>query len=285
MSATERQPACPGSISGEASLGAQSQTVCLGLHLPERSVLPVQRMERPDRFGLSLVDAHQKAKLPSEDLLELILQDEVDRRDQVNLQRRLKRASFTEEQIFENFDWDAPVGFDRHRVRDLFSLSFIEAKQDVLFMGSVGVGKTFLASALGHAACRAGYDVLFIRADQMFLELKQSRADYSHEKALRRFLAPDLLILDDFALRRLDTTQSNDIYEVVIERHRRSSTILTSNRHVDEWIPLFDDPILAQSALDRLSHNAYQVQIEGESYRKGQRPDLLASKLENVHQT
>ena len=151
-------------------------------------------------------------------------------------------------------------------------------------MGSVGVGKTFLASALGHAACRAGYDVLFIRADQMFLELKQSRADYSHEKALRRFLAPDLLILDDFALRRLDTTQSNDIYEVVIERHRRSSTILTSNRHVDEWIPLFDDPILAQSALDRLSHNAYQVQIEGESYRKGQRPDLLASKLESVHQ-
>ena len=101
--------------------------------------------------------------------------------------------------------------------------------------------------------------MLFIRADQMFLELKQSRADYSHEKALRRFLAPDLLILDDFALRRLDTTQSNDIYEVVIERHRRSSTILTSNRHVDEWIPLFDDPILAQSALDRLSHNAYQV--------------------------
>jgi DNA replication protein DnaC len=217
----------------------------------------------------------QKTKLPSEDLLELILQDEVDRRDQVNLQRRLKRASFTEEQTFENFDWDAPVGFDRHRVRDLFSLSFIEAKQDVLFMGSVGVGKTFLASALGHAACRAGYDVLFIRADQMFLELKQSRADYSHEKALRRFLAPDLLILDDFALRRLDTTQSNDIYEVVIERHRRSSTILTSNRHVDEWIPLFDDPILAQSALDRLSHNAYQVQIEGESYRKGQRPDLF----------
>jgi len=219
----------------------------------------------------------QKVKLPDEDLLELILQDEVDRRDQVNLQRRLTRACFTEEQTFENFDWDAPVGFDRHRVRDLFSLSFIEAKQDVLFMGSVGVGKTFLASALGHAACRAGYDVLFIRADQMFLELKQSRADYSHDKALRRFLTPDLLILDDFALRRLDTTQSNDIYEVVIERHRRSSTILTSNRHVDEWIPLFDDPILAQSALDRLSHNAYQVQIEGESFRNRQRPDLLAS--------
>jgi DNA replication protein DnaC len=218
----------------------------------------------------------RKAKIPDEDFLELVLQDEVDRRDQVNLQRRLKRACFTEEQTFESFDWDAPISFDRHRVRDLFSLGFLHAKQDVLFMGNVGVGKTFLASALGHAACRAGYDVLFIRADQMFLELKRSRADYSHDKALRRFLAPDLLIVDDFALRRLDTVQSNDIYEVVIERHRRSSTILTSNRHVEEWVPLFDDPILAQSALDRLAHNAFQVQMEGESYRKGQRPDLLA---------
>lgn len=219
----------------------------------------------------------RKTKLPDEDFLELVLQDEVDRRDQANLHRRLKRACFTEEQTFESFNWDAAVSFDRHRVRDLFSLAFLEAKQDALFMGNVGVGKTFLASALGHAACRAGYDVLFIRADQMFLELKQSRADYSHEKTLRRFLAPDLLIIDDFALRRLDTIQSNDIYEVVIERHRRSSTILTSNRHVEEWIPLFEDPILAQSALDRLSHNAYQVQMEGDSYRKGQRPDILAA--------
>ena len=81
-----------------------------------------------------------------------------------------------------------------------------------------------------------------------------------------------------FALRRLDNIQSNDIYEVVIERHRRSSTILTSNRHVEEWIPLFDDPILAQSALDRLSHNAYQVPMEGDSYRKGLRPDILDAK-------
>ncbi len=133
----------------------------------------------------------------------------------------------------------------------------------------MAVGKTLLASA--------GYDVLFIRADQMLLELKQSRADHSHEKALRRFFAPDLLTLDEFALRWLDTAHSNDIYEVVIERHRRSPTILTFNRQVDEWMPLFDDSILAQSALDRLSHNAYQVQIEGESYRKGQRLDLLAS--------
>jgi DNA replication protein DnaC len=195
----------------------------------------------------------------------------------VNLERRLTRACFAEEQTFEAFDWDAPVTFDRHRVRDLFSLHFIQAKQDVLFLGPVGVGKTFLASALGHAACRAGHDVLFIRADTMFKQMRQARADYSLEKMLRRLLTPELLIIDDFGLRRLDTTCSNDIYEIVIERHRRSSTILTSNRSAEEWIPLFDDPILAQSALDRLAHNAYHVIIEGDSYRRRQMPGLQST--------
>jgi DNA replication protein DnaC len=114
--------------------------------------------------------------------------------------------------------------------------------------------------------------VLFLRADHLLQGLHQARADHTSEKALRRLLAPDVLIVDDFGLRRLDARQSSDFYEVVLERHRRASTILTSNRAIDEWIPLFDDPVLAQSALDRLAHNAYQVVIEGESYRKRQRP-------------
>jgi DNA replication protein DnaC len=186
--------------------------------------------------------------------------------------RWLARAGFQEEQTLEGFDWDAPVTFDRDRVRDLFTLGFVERREDAIFLGPVGVGKTFLASALGHAACRAGYDVLFLRADHMLHGLHQARADHSTEKALRRLLAPDVLILDDFGLRRLDARQSSEFYEVVLERHRRASTIVTSNRAIDEWIPLFDDPVLAQSALDRLAHNAYQLVIEGDSYRKRQRP-------------
>jgi DNA replication protein DnaC len=204
----------------------------------------------PDRVAYA-----KKAKLSEIEFLELALQDEVDRRDQKNLSSRITRAGFEEEQTFEGFDWDAPVTFDRDR-------------EDVIFLGPVGVGKTFLAGALGHAACRAGHPVLFLRADRMFQELHQSRADHSTEK----LLAPDLLIIDDFALRRLTAEQSNDLYEVILERHRRASTIVTSNRTIDEWIPLFDDPILAQSALDRLAHNAYQIVMEGDSYRKRQRP-------------
>ena len=225
----------------------------------------------PDRVAYA-----RQTKLAELDFLELALQDEVARRDQHNLALRLGRAGFEEEQTLESFDWEAAVTFDRERVRDLFGLGFIERQEDVIFLGPVGVGKTFLASAVGHAACRAGYDVLFLRADRLLQLLHQSRADHSTDKVLRRILAPDVLIVDDFGLRRLDARQSSDFYEVILERHRRASTLVTSNRTIDEWIPLFDDPILAQSAIDRLAHNAYQVLMEGESFRKRQRPELRA---------
>jgi DNA replication protein DnaC len=221
----------------------------------------------PDRIAYA-----RKAKLDYQDFLELVLQDEVDRRDRVGLQRRLEKAQFEEEQTFENFDWDSPVIFDRHHVRDLFGMGFLDQHEDVLFIGPVGVGKTFLASALGHSACRAGKKVLFLRADTMLKELHQSRADNSTDRALLRLIAPDLLVVDDFGLRPLDRTQSSDLYEVIIERHKKASTIFTSNRDIDEWIPLFADPILAQSALDRLAHNAHQIVIEGDTYRERQGP-------------
>lgn len=227
----------------------------------------------PDRLAYA-----KTTKLSELQLLELLLQDEIDRRDHTNLALRLDRAGFDEEQTLEGFDWEAPVTFDRDRVRDLFSLGFVERQEDVVFLGPVGVGKTFLACALGHAACRAGRDVLFLRADHLLQALHQARADHSTEKVFRRLLAPDVLIVDDFALRRLDAEQSSDLYELLLERHRRASTILTSNRTIDEWIPLFDDPILAQSAIDRLAHNAYQVVLEGESYRKRQRPGAEGAK-------
>ena len=120
--------------------------------------------------------------------------------------------------------------------------------------------------------------MLFLRADQLFLLLHQSRADHTTEKVRRRLLAPDVLIIDDFGLRRLNPEQSSDFYEVILERHRRSSTILTSNRAIEEWSSLFDDPMLGQSALDRLAHNAYQIPIEGPSYREQQRPGVKSSK-------
>jgi DNA replication protein DnaC len=201
------------------------------------------------------------------EFLELVLQDELQRRERHSLQRRMTTALIDHSQSLEAFDWDARVRIDRDMLKELFSLEFIDRYENVIFCGPVGVGKTFLANALAHSACRRGKKVLMQRAQKIFTSLRQSRADNSFERELMRFIAPDLLVIDDLGLRKLSLQEAGDFYEIVVERHGRASTIITSNRHVDEWEVLFDDPILANSALDRLAHNAYQIVIEGESYR------------------
>jgi DNA replication protein DnaC len=212
----------------------------------------------PDRAAFAL-----DQKLHPLAFLELCLSDEIERRDAKNLRLRIERAHLDEVATLERFDWSARITIDRARVTDLFGLTFLHHQQDVIFQGPTGVGKTFLASALAHAAIRAGHRVLSIRSDTLLKTMHQSRADHSTERVLRSYLTPTLLLIDDFGLKRLTAQQSSDLYEIIIERHKRSSTIITSNRAVDEWIPLFDDPLLAQSALDRLAHNAHQITTGG----------------------
>ncbi len=191
--------------------------------------------------------------------LQILLTDEVSRRDQQRLETQLARAGFEQVCRLEDFDWTAGVALDRRLLDAAFSLAFLDRKEHVVFVGPVGTGKTFLAQALGHAAVRAGRSVRFVRADAFFAALAQARADHTTEKAFRSFLAPDLLILDDFGLQRLSPQQSTDLYELVIARHRRASFVITANRAVDEWLALFADPILGNSALDRLANASYQM--------------------------
>ena len=134
----------------------------------------------------------------------------------------------------------------------------------------IGVGKSFLAQALGYSAVRAGHTVRFIHADDYFRVMNQAWVDNSLERTFRSFLAPDLLILDDLGLHRLTAQQSADLYELILNRHRASSFAITSNRAVE--VGLFEDPILGNSALDRLANASYQVVIEGSSYRERQSP-------------
>ena len=142
-------------------------------------------------------------------------------------------------------------------------------------MGPAGVGKSFLAQALGYAAVRSGHTVRFIRADGFFKAMSQARVDNSTERTFQSFLTPDLLILDDLGLHRLTPQQSADLYELILTRHRASSFVITSNRAVEEWLSLFDDPILGNSALDRLANCSYQIIIEGQSYRERLSPHRI----------
>lgn len=179
-----------------------------------------------------------------------------------------KKSGINAFETLERFNWDAPITLDHHQIKDLFSMIFLEEKENVFFCGPVGVGKSYLANALGHTAIRKGRKTLMIRAETLFKKLLQARADYTYERELVKYITPDLLIIDDFGLKKLTEQQSGDLYEIIVERYKVSSTVITSNRDVDEWLDLFHDPLLANSTLDRLAHNAYHIVIEGESYRK-----------------
>lgn len=217
----------------------------------------------PERLALARRDQLDYAAF-----LEILLSDEITRRNNRNLEMHLEKAGFEEVCRLEDFDWMAGITLNRRLLDAVFSLDFINRHEHVLLVGPVGVGKSFLAQAIGYAAVRAGHSVRFSRADVFFRTLAQSRVDHTLEKTFRSFLGPDLLILDDFGLQKLTVQQSTDLYELIIARHRQSSFIITSNRAVDEWLGLFDDPVLGNSALDRLANASYQIVIEGTSYRE-----------------
>ena len=217
----------------------------------------------PERIALARRDQLDYAAF-----LETILADEVSRRQNRRMENRLNRAGFEETCRLEDFDWTAQITLDRRLIDAAFSLDFIAKHEHVLLMGPAGVGKSFMAQALGFAAVRAGYAVRFIHADNFFKAMNQARVDNSVDKTFRSFLKPDLLILDDLGLHRLTAQQSDDFHQLVIGKHRVSSFVITSNRAIEEWLSLFSDPILGNSALDRLANTSYQIVIEGDSYRQ-----------------
>ena len=176
----------------------------------------------------------------------------------------------------ENFDATAAISYDHHVFDELFSLRFVDTAANALIMGPVGTGKTFIATALGHAAVRRRATVHFERADRLLKRLKAARLDNSHDTEMRKLLRTDLLILDDFCLQPMDAADTAAIYEIIVERHRTAATITTSNREPVEWLALMADGLLAQSAIDRLQSAAWELILDGESYRHRQRPAIKA---------
>jgi DNA replication protein DnaC len=228
-----------------------------------------------DTLPERLVIARQQ-QMPHQDWLLLVLSDEASRRDSLAVSLRVERARLDPALRLEAWDATAKVTLDRALLNELTSLRFLDRHAHVAIVGPVGVGKTFLAHALGHIACRRGASVLARRTDHLLKTLKHARLDHSYEAELRKVLAVDLVILDDFAIDVLDPTESRDLYEILTERHRAGSIIVTSNRGPDEWLATFADPVRAQSAIDRFTSNAYDLVIEGESYRRRLKPTLGA---------
>jgi len=205
--------------------------------------------------------------LPHPEFLFRLLSDEVERRDGKQLEQRVRRAGFEHARTLEDFDFHFNPQVPKARVIDLATCGFVDRKENVLLIGPTGVGKSHLAQALGHRACRAGHAVVFVAAHDLFKQLRAGRADASYDRRLLRFTAVDLLIIDDLGLRALSGDEPVDLYEIIRARHERAATIVTSNRSEEELAQLFGDPLLASAAMDRLLHRAHVLTIEGDSYR------------------
>jgi DNA replication protein DnaC len=220
------------------------------------------------------LDQAQQQHLGYAEFLELLLDDEVQRRANRALASRLAKAHFDDaDKTFENFDWTFNPKVPQQHLRDLASGGYLVRKEHIVLCGPVGVGKTHLAEALGHQACRQGHRVEFIKASRLLSDLGGGHADGTWDGRLRRYLLPSLLIIDDFAMREFTAQQADDVYELIDERSRAGSMILTSNRSAQDWYPLFPNPVVAEGALDRLLGRAHQLVLDGRSHRPLQRPD------------
>lgn len=225
----------------------------------------------PERFALA-----RQQKMPHQDFLLLSLSDEAQRRDGQATTLRAQRAHLQPDCQLERWDETTEAEYDKALLNELASLRFVEAHHHVAIVGSVGVGKTFIAHALGHIACRRGYSVLAVGADHMLKTLRHARLTQTHEKEMRALLAADVLIVDDFGLDAMDVQESRDAHELFFERDRAGTMIVTSNRGPDEWLATFADPARAQAAVDRFTSNAYDLVMEGPSYRGRLKPGKKA---------
>ena len=183
------------------------------------------------------------------------------------LARRLSIAKLKERGVIEDINYQHPRGLDRKLIRTLSSSEWVRQKQNLLLIGPTGIGKSWLACALAHKACRDGFVVLHKRMNELFRELAIAHADGTIGRILLKFSRVDVLLLDDFAMAPLKDSERRDLLEICDDRYQRRSMILTSQLPVAHWHEQIGDPTIADSILDRLVHNAYRIELNGESMR------------------
>jgi len=223
-------------------------------------------------FGLArgfeerLADPKQ-AELSHAEFVGLLVQDEKTYRDNLRLRRLLKKAKLRQESALEDIDYRASRGLNQQAILELANPQWITAYRNVLLSGPAGIGKSYIACALGNSAARAGFTVLYTRAPRLFETLQQAHGDGSHLKTLAKLSRVQLLIIDDFLLTPLADRERRDFLEIIEDRYQAGATIIASQCPISDWHPNIGDPTLADAICDRLLHNAYKIELKGDSMR------------------
>lgn len=216
-----------------------------------------------------------KENLSYVEFFELLLNDESSNRIANAKAKRMHSAKFPNHKTIESYNFNYQPNLNRKETYNLATCEFIRNKENIAFIGPSGTGKTHLSIAIGINAISQGYSVLFTTVNQMLDELYMARADNSVTKKLRKYINPDLLILDELGLKKLSQNNIDDFYEIIAKRYEAGSIIVTSNKKFDEWANIFYDSVLATAILDRFIHHCNFIVIDGESYRMKQREEKL----------
>jgi len=222
-------------------------------------------MVRAFRTSLESGDAERTT---SDELLSILVDSEWDERYNRKLDRSLKNARFRYKASVEQINFDTDREINKNHVLRLADCTFIDKKENVLITGSTGIGKSYIASAIGHQACSLGYKVMYEHTAKLFARLKMSKADGTYLKEITRMEKQDLLIIDDFGIQPLDQLSRTILMEVIEDRHGKRSTLFTSQVPVSQWHEVIGEQTIADAILDRIIHDAHRLELKGESMRK-----------------
>jgi DNA replication protein DnaC len=220
-----------------------------------------------------------KEKLSYMEFLELLIEDELANRKDNSYKKRFQKAHFPFTKTLEEYDFNFQPTLNRQEIYNLATCEFIRKKENVVFIGPPGTGKTHLSISIGIKALQQGYKVIFTTVSDMMSALFESKADNSYAQKLKYYLSSDLLILDELGFRKLNEHIVDQFYEIISQRYEKGSLIITSNKTFDEWGNIFWDSILASAILDRIVHHCHLVLIKGESYRMREQKENLKKSM------